>query len=140
MSIPLLVMCHGRFRAGSKISQMVAKIDVAPTVLELAGIEPPDHLDGKSFLPLLEGEQVSWRDELLYEYYWERNYPQTPTTQAILAGRYKFIRYHGIWDLDELYGMHVIQGLPLQLSHPNRLLAVAGRSEVVICRRLLAEE
>jgi len=103
--VPLLVMCPGRFRPGTKVHQMVANIDIAPTILELAGVEPPDHFDGKSFLPLLKGQQAPWRDELLYEYYWERNYPQTPTTHAILAGDYKFIRYHGIWDLDELYDM-----------------------------------
>jgi N-acetylglucosamine-6-sulfatase len=105
IKIPLLVMCPGRFRGGSKISQMIANIDIAPTILDLAGVEPPKHFDGKSFVPLLEGRQVPWRDELLYEYYWERNYPHTPTTHAILTDRYKFIRYHGIWDLDELYDM-----------------------------------
>jgi N-acetylglucosamine-6-sulfatase len=103
--IPLLVMCPGRFRGGSKISRMVANIDIGPTILELAGIEPPEHMDGKSFVPLLMGKREPWRNELLYEYFWERNYPQTPTTHAILTDRYKFIRYHGIWDLDELYDM-----------------------------------
>jgi len=105
VKIPLLVMCPGQFRGGSKVSQMVANIDIAPTILDLAGIEPPKHFDGKSFVPLLKGEQIPWRDELLYEYYWERNYPHTPTTHAIQTDRYKFIRYHGIWDLDELYDM-----------------------------------
>lgn len=101
--IPLLVMCPALFRGGSKISQMVANIDIAPTILELAGVEPPEHFDGESFVPLLKGQQIPWRDELLYEYYWERNYPHTPTTHAIQTGRWKFIRYHGVWDLDELY-------------------------------------
>lgn len=103
--IPLLVMCPGRFPSGAKLSQCVANIDIAPTILELAGVEPPAQMDGKSFAPLLAGRQTRWRDELLYEYYWERNYPHTPTTHAILTDRYKFIRYHGIWDLDELYDM-----------------------------------
>jgi len=62
-------------------------------------------MDGESFVPLLTGKQGPWREELLYEYYWERNYPQTPTNHAIQTDRYKFIRYHGIWDLDELYDM-----------------------------------
>ncbi|KPK38170.1 MAG: acetylglucosamine-6-sulfatase [Phycisphaerae bacterium SG8_4] len=101
--IPLLVMCPDRFRAGLRVRQMVANIDIAPTILELAGTRLPDDIDGKSFVPLLRGEQPAWRDALLYEYYWERNYPHTPTTHAILTDRYKFIRYHGIWDLDELY-------------------------------------
>jgi len=103
--IPLLAMCPGRFDGGTQIRQMVANIDIAPTVLDIAGIRPPEHFDGKSFLPLLLGKHTSWREQLLYEYYWERNYPQTPTTHAILTDRYKFVRYHGIWDLDELYDM-----------------------------------
>src|SRR5581483_8148861 len=46
-----------------------------------------------------------WREALLYEYFWERNYPQTPTMHAVLAGRWKYIRYHGIWDTDELFDL-----------------------------------
>ena len=42
---------------------------------------------------------------LLYEYFWERNYPQTPTMHAVLSGRWKYIRYHGIWDTDELFDL-----------------------------------
>ena len=103
--IPLLIMCPDRFRGGSRIPQVVANIDIAPTILDLAGISPPAQIDGKSFVPLLKGEQPPWRDALLYEYYWERNYPHTPTTHALLTDRYKFIRYHGVWDLDELYDM-----------------------------------
>ncbi len=45
------------------------------------------------------------RTELLYEYYWERNYPHTPTLHAIIGGRWKYIRVHGLWDRDELYDL-----------------------------------
>jgi N-acetylglucosamine-6-sulfatase len=103
--IPLLVMCPDRFHGGSRVPQVVANIDIAPTILELAGVRPPAHIDGRSFVPLLKGEKSPWRDALLYEYHWERNYPHTPTTHALLTDRYKFIRYHGVWDLDELYDM-----------------------------------
>ena len=48
---------------------------------------------------------MEWRKDLLYEYYWERNFPQTPTMHALRGDRYKFIRYQGIWDVDELYDM-----------------------------------
>ena len=53
----------------------------------------------------MEGKKINWRKELLYEYYWERNDPYTPTTHALLTNRYKFIRYHGIWDLNEFYDL-----------------------------------
>src|SRR5260221_14519512 len=76
-----------------------------PTVLEAAGAPIPKGLDGMSWLGLVQGNPVSWRKELLYEYYWERNFPQTPTMHALRGDRYKFIRYQGIWALDELYDL-----------------------------------
>ena len=42
---------------------------------------------------------------MLYEYFWERNYPHTPTTHAVRGERFKYIRYHGLWDTDELYDL-----------------------------------
>ena len=43
---------------------------------------------------------------MLYEYYWEFNFPSTPTTFALRTDDYKLIQYHGIWDTEELYDMH----------------------------------
>jgi N-acetylglucosamine-6-sulfatase len=60
---------------------------------------------GANMIPLARGETVPWRKELVYEYYWERNFPQTPTVHALREDRYKYIRFHGIWDLDELYDL-----------------------------------
>ena len=76
-----------------------------PTVLDVAGAPIPAGLDGNSWLPIVQGKPADWRKELLYEYYWERNYPQTPTQHALRTDRYKFIRYQGIWDIDELYDL-----------------------------------
>jgi N-acetylglucosamine-6-sulfatase len=42
---------------------------------------------------------------LLYVYYWERNFPQTPTIHALRTDRYKYVHYYGIWDSDELYDL-----------------------------------
>jgi arylsulfatase A-like enzyme len=62
-------------------------------------------MDGKSFLPLLTGNDIPWRDSVFYEYFWERHYPQTPTMHGIRTDRYKYIHYYGIWDTDELYDL-----------------------------------
>ena len=51
---------------------------------------------------------VEWRDSLLYEYYWEWNFPATPTVFAIRGERYKYIYYHGVWDRNGLYEMSPI--------------------------------
>jgi len=103
--VPMLARCPELFKGGAVVEPMVANLDIMPTVLEAAGLKPPAGLDGASFLPLLQGHNVPWRKELLYEYYWERNFPQTPTIHALRTDQYKYIRYHGIWDIDELYDL-----------------------------------
>ena len=103
MRVPLL-MAGGGLPAGRTVDDVVANIDIAPTVLEAAGLTPPA-MDGRSFLPLVRGERIPWREALLYEYYWERNFPQTPAMHAVRGARYKYIRYYGLWDTDELYDL-----------------------------------
>ncbi|MHC4397089.1 MAG: sulfatase family protein [Planctomycetota bacterium] len=105
MRVPLLAYCPGLIKAGTTVSQMVQNIDIAPTILEAAGLKTPDYMDGRSFLGLLAGKEVAWRDAVFYEYYWEWNYPQTPTVHGVRTDRYKYMHYHGIWDIDELYDL-----------------------------------
>lgn len=106
MRVPLLLHCPALFRAGTVMPQVVANIDIAPTLLEAAGLRPaPQSMDGRSFLPLAQGKSMPWRDALLYEYYWERMFPQTPTLHAVRGDRFKYIRCQGVWDTDELYDL-----------------------------------
>ena len=105
MRVPLLARCPELFGGGKTVKEVVAGIDILPTVLAAAGAAGPKGLDGMNWLPLVQGQAAPWRKELLYEYYWERNFPQTPTMHALRGERYKFIRYQGIWDTDELYDM-----------------------------------
>jgi N-acetylglucosamine-6-sulfatase len=103
MRVPMLARCPELFSRGRTIEQSIANIDIMPTCLAAAGLQAPAGLDGSNFLPLAKGDNTPWRKELLYEYYWERNFPHTPTIHALRGERYKYIRYHGIWDLNELY-------------------------------------
>jgi N-acetylglucosamine-6-sulfatase len=106
MRVPMLARCPEMFPGGRAVTEMVAGLDIMPTVLDAAGVPIPQGLDGRSMLPLLRGgRDPQWRTQLLYEYYWERNYPQTPTMHALRTDRYKYIHYYGIWDTDELYDM-----------------------------------
>jgi N-acetylglucosamine-6-sulfatase len=103
MRVPLL-MSGGGLPAGTRVEDVVANIDIAPTILDAAGLRPPP-MDGRSALPLASGQRIPWRDTLLYEYYWERNFPQTPAMHAVRGSQYKYIRYYGLWDTDELYDL-----------------------------------
>jgi N-acetylglucosamine-6-sulfatase len=106
MRVPMLARCPELFHGGTVVSQVVSGLDIMPTVLDTAGVAIPDGIDGRSMLPLLTGKgDPQWRKELLYEYYWERDFPQTPTMHALRTDRFKYIHYYGIWDIDELYDM-----------------------------------
>ena len=84
---------------------MVQNVDVAPTILACAGLDKAEQMVGYSFLPLLEGQDIPWRDRIFYEYYWEHEFPQTPTMHGVRTDRYKYIRYHGVWDTNEFYDL-----------------------------------
>lgn len=109
MRIPWIVHCPELIPAGTAVPQLVANIDIAPTVLEAAALQVPRELDGRSLLPLVtgprEGRATPWRDKLLYEYFWEWNFPMTPTIHALRSDRYKYIRPYGLWDTEELYDL-----------------------------------
>lgn len=114
--VPLILAAKGRIPAGMRFEQLVGNIDIAPTILEATESPEMTHSDGKSFWAAVQGKKsaVGSRDSLLYEYYWERNYPHTPTLHAVLGGRWKYIRCHGLWDRDELYDL---QNDPQELSN-----------------------
>src|SRR5262249_51230700 len=50
MRVPLLMQCPELIKAGTQVPQMVANIDLAPTILEAAGLVPPTSMDGRSYL------------------------------------------------------------------------------------------
>ncbi len=103
--IPLLAHCPELIKPGTKIAEFIQNVDFAPTILEAAGYQVPQDMDGKSFLSLLKGEKMPWREAIFCFYFWERPFPHTPTMLGIRTAQYKYITYHGIWDTDELYDM-----------------------------------
>ena len=72
-------------------------------MLEAAGIAIPPSMQGRSLLPILKDASAPWRDAFLYEYFWERSFPQTPTVLGVRTDKYKFMKFHGVWDRYELY-------------------------------------
>lgn len=105
MRIPLLAWAPGTIAPGTRIDEMVLNVDIAPTILDLAGAAIPAEMSGRSFLPLLHGRSPEWRDEFHFVYYWEFPFPHTPTVLALRGERWKYIFYHGVWDTNELYDL-----------------------------------
>jgi arylsulfatase A-like enzyme len=57
----------GRFTGGGHIRELFSLVDVVPTLLEAAGIPLPDHLQGSSVIPLLNGRREEWPQEVLIQ-------------------------------------------------------------------------
>ncbi len=130
MRVPMIAWGPRYLGAERSSDALVANIDLAPTILDLAGAEPLGDIDGISFAPSLVGQDSSARTELVYEYYWEFNYPQTPTTFALRGDRFKYIQYHGVWDTEELFD------LAADPFETRNLVDDADHAEVLIDMRL----
>jgi N-acetylglucosamine-6-sulfatase len=127
--VPMLLQCPALFKGGTVVTQMVANIDIAPTVMEAMGLATPPQMDGQSFLPLAEGKSIPWREHFLYVYYWEKNFPQSPTVFSLRGDRYKYITYYGLWDTDELYDLQEDPGESKNLIHEADYRPVAQAME-----------
>jgi N-acetylglucosamine-6-sulfatase len=108
LRIPMLLRYPERVAAGLRPTQMALSIDVAPTLLEFAGLTPPANLHGMSLVPILEGRAPDWRSSFLVEYYsdtvFERIYRMG--YKAVRSDRYKYIRYQDLGSMDEFYDLH----------------------------------
>ncbi|XP_071531484.1 uncharacterized protein [Panulirus ornatus] len=72
IKVPFLARGPG-IRSGSQISKIALNVDLAPTFLDIAGLEAPPHMDGRSLLPVLkstsfgQSDTFAWRDSFLVE-------------------------------------------------------------------------
>lgn len=107
--IPLLMRFPKRFPKGAVINEMVLNLDLAPTYLELAGVDIPKEMQGRSVVPLTRatpsGERPEWRKAFFYEYFLEKQYPQTPTVFAVRTDTAKLVQYPDREDWTELFDL-----------------------------------
>ncbi len=89
-----LVVYDPRLKAeqrGKRREEMVLSIDIAPTVLEMAGVSIPQAMQGCSLVPLVAGRRPDWRSEFYYEHLFKN--PRIPQSEAVRDKRYKYIRF-----------------------------------------------
>jgi len=106
MRIPFLVRYPKMIKPGSEINGAILNIDLAPTLLDIAGAPIPPDMQGRSFKPLLEDKRAARRDDFLYEYFVDSEYPNAvPAIKAVRTERWKYITYPEINDTPELYDL-----------------------------------
>jgi N-acetylglucosamine-6-sulfatase len=107
--IPLVLRYPAIARGGRRSDALVLNIDLAPTVLDLAGLEIPADADGRSLVPLLTGRAGAWRTSFLIEYFTDTVFPRIFRMgyDAVRTERWKYVRYRELAGMDELYDLKV---------------------------------
>ena len=88
VKVPFIVRCPEIFKGNGPITKIVQNVDVAPTFLEMAGLKKPDYMPGYSIVPLLKGDAKNSRDRIFYEYFWDNDFPMTPTMFGVRTDKY----------------------------------------------------
>ena len=105
---PLVARFPAVARAGSRIDELVLSIDIAPTVLEIAGLPIGEHVQGRSLVPLLREDAAGWRPSVLIEFYtYENPFPWLLDMdyRALRTPRYKLIHWMQHPADEELYDL-----------------------------------
>ena len=126
--VPLAIRYPSRIHAGTLRDEMVLDTDLAPTFLDLAGVQIPAHLQGKSVLPLAKSADPAFRKEWYYEYYEWPNPEHVRPHRGIRTERHKLIHYPDLNEF-ELYDLvadpdekHNLYGRPEHQSLQQDLL------------------
>lgn len=77
-------------RRGCEVDELVSSLDFPATLLDYAGFEPTEFMDGRSLRPLAHGEEVDWRERLFLESLYTGR--DTPFQEGIREGKWKYIR------------------------------------------------
>jgi N-acetylglucosamine-6-sulfatase len=105
---PLLMRYPPRIPAGSRPTGMALTVDLAPTLLEFAGVPVGAQIQGRSLVPLFTGAPPGWRESVLVEFYTNENpFPHLLDLdyRALRTARYKYIHWIQYPEQDELYDL-----------------------------------
>ncbi len=97
LRIPLLVRYPPMVRAGARSDHIVNNTDLAPTLLELAGLEPPSFMQGRSLVPILAGDPpADWRSSTYYRYWMNYAHHDVPAHYGVRTKEFKLIFFYGL--------------------------------------------
>lgn len=103
---PLVARWPGHIKAGTSNRDLVQNLDFAQTFLDIAGVQPPSDMQGRSLKPvLLEGKApANWRKSLYYQYHEFPGAHSVRRHEGVATDRYKLISFHdlGEWEFYDL--------------------------------------
>jgi arylsulfatase A-like enzyme len=103
-------------------NHLVLNIDMAPTILELAGMKPAENMHGKSMVPLLNGNSKDWRKSFIYEGL--GTYGGAKPNLTVVSENYRYIQTYKDETLDEV----IFTELYHQDKDPLEIINLANRN------------
>jgi N-acetylglucosamine-6-sulfatase len=103
--VPFVIRYPELVKPGTVIDALAINVDVAPTLLDVAGVEPVTPMHGRSLVPLFRDPGNEWRTAILTEYFLEKVVPNARPWQSVRTDRWKYIRYTDLEGMDELYDL-----------------------------------
>jgi N-acetylglucosamine-6-sulfatase len=97
LRMPLLMRWPGKIDPGSTFSPLVQNIDYAPTLLQAAGLEVPDSMQGQSLLPVIEKGSAVHED--IYYHYYDKGHA-VPMHDGVRTDRYKLIHFYTVGEFN----------------------------------------
>ena len=86
---PWIVRFPGRVRPGARTAALVSAVDIAPTLLLLAGLRPAATMQGESFTPLFDNPEATIREQVFAEHNW---HDHPARDRMVRTARHKYIR------------------------------------------------
>lgn len=136
LQMPCLISYPDGIKKGQSIEDLTLNVDIAPTLLDLAGVEVPEDMQGESMKGLLEGSKKahdSWRKSAYYQYF---EYPKWHNVQphyGVRTDRYKLIHFYFNIDEWEFYDLEKDPNeLHNEYANPEYAGVIAGLKEEII--------
>jgi arylsulfatase A-like enzyme len=104
LRMPFVIRYPKKIKAKTSINDVISNTDIAPTILDMAGVESPEDIQGNSFFKQLKGvENNLWRQSMYYHYYEYPFWHHVQPHYGIRTERYKLIHFYYDMDVWELY-------------------------------------
>ena len=128
--VPMLI-CDPRERKPRSIDAMTLNIDLAPTIVDLAGVDVPKEMQGRSLVPWSQGKRAkAWREDFLYEHHTMAKI--IPEIEGVRTERWKYVRWMNATPMtEELYDLRTdpdeLRDLAGEMRHGKQLAALRER-------------
>lgn len=127
--VPLIIYDPRNAANGHNVDKIALNIDISPTILDLANINIPEIIQGRSLTPFLKGEVRDWRNSFFCEHLFDN--PFIPKSEGIRTTQWKYFRYIEHPGSEELYDL---------VKDPLETNNLAGNPEFMTQKQLFSRQ